>query len=126
MNAELYPHGVEVMVEGPSEIRLTDVSPHRLVIGPQALEGGQLLRLGRGRSSQAGLPLSQRVFGALRHDACFRWSIGRVGWANTHERAAELGTIESDDVCLATESLEEDNAGLPKDCWRSPPTPGSI
>ncbi len=107
VNAELYPHGVEVIVEGPSEMSLVDTLVAGL-LGPQAAEEVSYFDLeGVGAAKQV-IPLATSLGAYAIRTLLLVDREGRMG--PYAERAVELGTMEADDVCLAEKSLEEDNA----------------
>jgi hypothetical protein len=107
VEADLYPHGVEVMVEGASEIRLVDVLIVEL-IGPVALEEISYFNLeGVGAAKQV-VPLAESLGGYAMTVFLMVDREGRMG--SYAQRAAELGNIDPDDICLANRSLEEDNS----------------
>lgn len=107
VEADLYPHGVEVMVEGVSEARLVDVLIVEL-IGPVALEEISYFNLeGVGAAKQV-VPLAESLGGYAMSIFLMVDREGRMG--SYAERAAELGKIDPDDICLADRSLEEDNS----------------
>jgi hypothetical protein len=105
--AELYPHGVEAIVEGPSEIAIIETIVGAL-LGPVGLREVSYYDLeGVGAAKQV-MPLATSFATYAVRTLIVVDREGRMG--SYIERMIETATVESDDVCLWEESLEADNS----------------
>lgn len=105
--AELYPHGVEAIVEGPSEIAIIEAILGAL-LGPVALSEVSYFDLeGVGAAKQV-MPLATSLGTYAVRTLIVVDREGRMGLYV--ERMVEQGTVEAEDVCLWQEDLEADNS----------------
>lgn len=107
VSASLYPGKVEVLVEGQSEITLVETLVAEL-LHPAALRQLNLFDLrGVGSAAQL-LPLAEAFGGYASRTTVI---VDREGKMGTYAaRAVALGHLPAEDLCLADNSLEEDNA----------------
>jgi hypothetical protein len=105
--AELYPHGVETIVEGQTEIAIIDAIVGGL-LGPVGLaEVGYFDLEGVGAAKMV-VPL---VAGFTAYAVRTLVVVDREGRMGSYvDRMIEAGTVEAQDVCLWRESLEADNS----------------
>lgn len=105
--AELYPHGVEAIVEGPSEIAIIDTIVGAL-LGPVGLAEISYFDLeGVGAAKQV-VPLATSL-GAYAVRTVL--VVDREGRMGTYiERLIDQGTVDAEDVCLWQQDLEADNS----------------
>jgi hypothetical protein len=105
--AELYPHGVEAIVEGPSEIAIIDAIVGAL-LGSVALEGVGYFDLeGVGAAKQV-VPLAASLGTYAVRTLIVVDREGRMG--SYVDGMIDRGTVKPEDVCLWGESLEADNS----------------
>jgi hypothetical protein len=105
--AELYPHGVEAIVEGPSEIAIIDAIVGAL-LGSVALESVGYFDLeGVGAAKQV-VPLAASLGTYAVRTLIVVDREGRMG--SYVDGMIDRGTVEAEDVCLWGKSLEADNS----------------
>jgi hypothetical protein len=105
--AELYPHGVEAIVEGPSEIRIIEAIVGAL-LGSVALAEISYFDLeGVGAAKQV-MPLATSLGAYAVRTLIVVDQEGQMG--SYIKRMIDVGTVESEDVCLWREDLEADNS----------------
>ncbi len=107
LSAELYPHGVEAIVEGPSEIRIIETIVGSL-LGPAGLgETGFFDLEGVGAAKQVA-PLAESLGAYAIRTLVVVDREGRMG--SYVEQMIDREEIEPEDVCLWENDLESDNS----------------
>lgn len=107
IEAQVYPHGVEAIVEGESEQVLVDTIVTEF-IGPLGALGVNYFDLGGAGAANQVKPLVSSFGAYALSTVVIVDAEGKMG--EYVKRAIKDGDIAEEDVCLAKTSLEEDNS----------------